>query len=341
MDDQSFRLGNRLLGNAEGTAGLEIAVSGPSLLFNAPARICLMGADFGATFDGVAVKRGVPLEIAEGQTLTLGRMTGGGMRGYVLFAGGLDVAAYLGSRSTFELGQFGGHAARRCWRAIRCIWAMPRRRRRCPPSACPNWVRNGRCACCMARMARPISSPRRTSTPSPAPNGRCITTATAPACVWSAQARMGALGRWRGGPAPSNIHDNPYAIGAVDFTGDMPIILGPDGPSLGGFVCPFVVIAADRWKIGQLKPGDRLSFVPVTIADAQAADAAKQALIASGAQPGATLRAPWVISPRSCKRLRKLRAAPAWSIASRATATFWSNMAISCSISSCASASMR
>jgi urea carboxylase len=113
MDDQSFRLGNRLLGNAEGTAGLEIAVSGPSLLFNAPARICLMGADFGATFDGVAVKRGVPLEIAEGQTLTLGRMTGGGMRGYVLFAGGLDVAAYLGSRSTFELGQFGGHAARR------------------------------------------------------------------------------------------------------------------------------------------------------------------------------------------------------------------------------------
>jgi urea carboxylase len=44
---------------------------------------------------------------------------------------------------------------------------------------------------------------------------------------------------------PSNIHDNAYAIGAVDFTGDMPIILGPDGPSLGGFVCPFVVIQAD------------------------------------------------------------------------------------------------
>jgi urea carboxylase len=37
---------------------------------------------------------------------------------------------------------------------------------------------------------------------------------------------------------PSNIHDNAYAIGAIDFTGDMPVILGPDGPSLGGFVCP-------------------------------------------------------------------------------------------------------
>ncbi len=54
---------------------------------------------------------------------------------------------------------------------------------------------------------------------------------------------------------PSNIHDTGYAIGAVDLTGDMPIILGPDGPSLGGFVCPAVVAAAERWKLGQLRPG--------------------------------------------------------------------------------------
>ena len=61
---------------------------------------------------------------------------------------------------------------------------------------------------------------------------------------------------------PSNIHDNPYAVGAVDFTGDMPVILGPDGPSLGGFVCPVTVIEADLWQLGQLKAGDRLRFVP-------------------------------------------------------------------------------
>jgi urea carboxylase len=57
---------------------------------------------------------------------------------------------------------------------------------------------------------------------------------------------------------PSNIHDNPYAIGAVDFTGDMPVILGPDGPSLGGFVCPVTVIEADLWQLGQLKAGDKV-----------------------------------------------------------------------------------
>ena len=66
---------------------------------------------------------------------------------------------------------------------------------------------------------------------------------------------------------PSNIHDNAYAVGAIDFTGDMPIILGPDGPSLGGFVCPAVIARDELWKIGQLKPGDTVRFVPVTRAD--------------------------------------------------------------------------
>ena len=59
---------------------------------------------------------------------------------------------------------------------------------------------------------------------------------------------------------PSNIHDNAYAIGAIDFTGDMPVILGPDGPSLGGFVCPATIVQAELWKVGQLRPGDTLHF---------------------------------------------------------------------------------
>ena len=63
---------------------------------------------------------------------------------------------------------------------------------------------------------------------------------------------------------PSNIHDNAYAIGAIDFTGDMPIILYPDGSSLGGFVCPAVVINSELWKLGQLKAGDKVKFVPVS-----------------------------------------------------------------------------
>jgi urea carboxylase len=67
---------------------------------------------------------------------------------------------------------------------------------------------------------------------------------------------------------PSNIHDTAYAVGALDFTGDTPIILGPDGPSLGGFVCPAVVASGELWKVGQLRPGDTLRFVPVREGDA-------------------------------------------------------------------------
>ncbi|MEU9863426.1 biotin carboxylase N-terminal domain-containing protein [Streptomyces sp. NPDC047971] len=82
---------------------------------------------------------------------------------------------------------------------------------------------------------------------------------------------VGPKPRWArqdGGEAglhPSNIHDTPYSVGAVDYTGDMPVVLGPDGPSLGGFVCPATVVRAERWKLGQLRPGDTVRFAPVAV----------------------------------------------------------------------------
>ena len=85
---------------------------------------------------------------------------------------------------------------------------------------------------------------------------------------------------------PSNLHDNAYAIGTVDFTGDMPVILGPDGPSLGGFVCPATIVKSDLWKMGQLKAGDKVRFIPVSIADAEVLDRAQLAELESlTAQP--------------------------------------------------------
>ncbi len=91
---------------------------------------------------------------------------------------------------------------------------------------------------------------------------------------------------------PSNIHDTGYAIGAVDLTGDMPIILGPDGPSLGGFVCPAVVAAAERWKLGQLAPGDRVRLVPVDRRRGRRADAQRAAWLARATRPAEPLARP-------------------------------------------------
>ncbi len=53
---------------------------------------------------------------------------------------------------------------------------------------------------------------------------------------------------------PSNIHDNAYSPGSLDFTGDTPILLGPDGPSLGGFVCPVTVTAGRPLETGSTRP---------------------------------------------------------------------------------------
>ncbi|MFT4046370.1 MAG: 5-oxoprolinase/urea amidolyase family protein [Solimonas sp.] len=277
MDDRSFRLGNRLLGNPEGTAGLEITATGPTLLFNTDARICLAGADFGATLDGSAAPLWTVLDVRAGQTLAIGRVRGGGLRGYVLFAGGLDVPEYLGSRSTFELGRFGGHAARRlaAGDTLHVGGAAPLPALPAAESLAfgTEWV--------LRVMHGPHGAPDFFT---PADIERIV------AADWQVHYNSSRTGvrligpkpewaRADGGEAglhPSNIHDNPYAIGAVDFTGDMPIILGPDGPSLGGFVCPFVVIAADRWKLGQLAPGDRVRFEPVGASRAVLAELAER-----------------------------------------------------------------
>ena len=287
MDDQSFRLGNRLLGNPEGTAGLEVTITGPTLLFNSAGRICLTGADFGATLDGAPVRRGVAISVAAGQTLALGRVNGGGLRGYILLAGGLDIAPYLGSRSTFELGQFGGHAARRLLAGDTLHLGDAVGEGALPKVAVPELSHTWE----LRVLYGPHGAPDFFTDED---------VDTFVAAEWQVHYNSNRTGvrlvgpkpQWArkdGGEAglhPSNIHDNPYAIGAVDFTGDMPIILGPDGPSLGGFVCPFVVIAADRWKIGQLSPGDKLRFVPVNSVDAAAADTLQRRLLATGESHG-------------------------------------------------------
>lgn len=268
MDDRSFRLGNRILGNPEGVPGLEVTVSGPSLQFSADTSICLTGADFQATLDEVPVNRGEVINVRAGQTLSLDRVKGPGMRGYILFAGGLDVSDYLGSASTFELGQFGGHAARRILAGDTLHWqnspGTPEKSEMPLPEISEDWtirVLYGPHGAPDFFTNEDIAMIRDAEWQVHYNSNRTGIRLTGPKPEWA---------RKDGGEAglhPSNIHDNPYAIGAVDFTGDMPIILGPDGPSLGGFVCPFVTVTEDLWKIGQLAPGDRVKFVPVAIND--------------------------------------------------------------------------
>jgi urea carboxylase len=75
-----------------------------------------------------------------------------------------------------------------------------------------------------------------------------------------------AWARTDGGEAglhPSNILDSAYGVGTVMLAGDMAVVVGPDGPSLGGFVAVGQVVSHDLWRVGQLRAGDRVTLRPV------------------------------------------------------------------------------
>ncbi len=274
MDSRALRLGNALLGNPADAAGLEITMSGPLLRFNTDAVVAVTGAEIPLKLDNVEQPMCTAIRVRAGSTLALGTIAGAGARAYLAVRGGLQVPDYLGSKSTFTLGQFGGHAGR----ALRAgdvlhipALADASAGASLPVELCP--------ALPAVRELRVIYGPH--GAPEYFTEGYIETFFATDWEVHFNSSRTGVrlIGpkpewvRESGGEAglhPSNIHDNPYAIGAVDFTGDMPVILGPDGPSLGGFVCPVTIIEADLWQLGQLKAGDKMRFVPVDIATARA-----------------------------------------------------------------------
>jgi urea carboxylase len=283
MDALALRLANRLAGNEEGAAGLELTVAGPTLRFNCDAVIALAGADMGAELDGQPLANWAAHAIKAGSILKLGAIKGSGCRAYLAVRGGFDVPDYLGSKSTFTLGQFGGHAGRtlRVGDVLHIEAADASDIGPALPAALIP-------ACTHAWEIGVLYGPHG------APD--FFTDADIDmffAIDWEVHYNSSRTGvrligprpQWArkdGGEAglhPSNIHDNAYAIGAVDFTGDMPVILGPDGPSLGGFVCPATIVQAELWKMGQLRPGDTVRFKRLSQGEAERMEAAQDAAI--------------------------------------------------------------
>jgi urea carboxylase len=261
MDSLAFRLGNRIVGNAESAAGLEIAVMGPTLRFACDTVIAVTGADFDARLDGVAVPRWQAVTVKAGSTLAMSTAQSTGARAYLAVAGGIDVPAYLGSGSTFILGKFGGHAGR-ALRAGDVLHLGAETGEPCVVDAPAEYGNEWEIGVAYGPHGAPdfftdedIEMFFSTAWKVHHNSDRTGTRLIGPKPKWA---------RPDGGEAglhPSNIHDNAYAVGTVDFTGDMPVILGPDGPSLGGFVCPATILHDELWKMGQLRPGDLVRFV--------------------------------------------------------------------------------
>ncbi|MEV5954263.1 5-oxoprolinase/urea amidolyase family protein [Streptomyces sp. NPDC051987] len=268
MDDRSFRLGNLALGNPAGAPGLECTLQGPALRFTHPTTVCVTGAPAPVTVDGAPVAQWEPVTVPAGGLLEIGAPAEHGLRTYVLVAGGgLDVPAFLGSASTFTLGRFGGHGGR----ALRTgdVLHGGAVTDGAPVADRPRFTGEWR----LAAVEGPHAAPEFFTED----DIRDFYAAEWKVHFNSARTGVRLVGpkpRWArtdGGEAglhPSNIHDTPYSVGAVDYTGDMPVLLGPDGPSLGGFVCPATVLSGERWKLGQLRPGDTVRFAPVDVTGA-------------------------------------------------------------------------
>ncbi|ANB14230.1 bifunctional urea carboxylase/allophanate hydrolase [Sugiyamaella lignohabitans] len=279
MDEYAFRIANKIVGNHPKAPAIECTLVGPSILFHHDAVIALAGGNSPATLDEKPISLWEPIEVKAGQKLVVGKLSSG-CRSYIAIRGGIDVPEYLGSRSTFALGNLGGYNGRTLKFGDVLFLAEPE------------------LASCT--IPGPISEP------APVPKSLIPTYSNS----WSVAVTCGPHGapdffkqssletffssEWKvhynsnrfgvrligpkpewarpdGGEAglhPSNAHDYVYSLGAINFTGDEPVILTCDGPSLGGFVCAAVVIESEMWKIGQVKPGDKIKFVPVTFDDA-------------------------------------------------------------------------
>ena len=235
--------------------------------------------------------------VKAGSTLAIGKLGDLGCRAYLAVQGGFDVPDYLGSKSTFTLGQFGGHGGR----ALRVgdvlhlgkLAAAETAVLVIPPALRPQYTHEWQIGVLYGPHGAPdfftdddiamfFSTDWEVHYNSNTTGIRLI----GPKPQWARQ---------DGGEAglhPSNIHDNAYAIGSVDFTGDMPVILGPDGPSLGGFVCPATIVQAELWKMGQLKAGDKVRFVRLSQAQASELEIAQNAMLADLATATAPLALP-------------------------------------------------
>lgn len=276
FDDLSFALVAAAVGNPAYVGGLECVVTGPVLTTDEDRLVCVGGAARQATIDGRPLPPGEVRWLRAGSVLDVGPLDGPGMRGYVALAGGLDVPRVLGSRSTFVLGGFGGLDGRALVEGD-VIPLGPLHNQLAPsvvslPEMGESWT--------LRVIPGPHGAPDHLTS-----EGVADFFAT----TWTVDHRADRTGirligptpswsRTDGGEAglhPSNLHDSAYPVGGIMLSGDTPVIVGVDGPSLGGFVVPAVTIEADRWILGQLRPGDRVRLLAVSPEEAGAALAAR------------------------------------------------------------------
>jgi len=274
MDSWSFRLANLLVGNEPGAAALECQFVGPTLKFQRDGVVAVCGAPMNPKLDGEAMPMWESVAVKAGQTLEMSFATTGA-RTYVAIAGGMDTLPWLGSRSTFDKAGVGGMEGHR----IKVGQVVP--------VAAGDGVAGHK----VKDDCRPTIPPDKLWTIEvvAGPNDDWIDAAGHQRFLgtdWKLSSKSDRTGFRLDGPdwtftekatnkapehgsEPSNIIDQGYPVGAINLSGQTPIILVNDGPSMGGFINPYTVPSATFWKLGQSRPGDIYRFKSVGVEEAQ------------------------------------------------------------------------
>jgi biotin-dependent carboxylase-like uncharacterized protein len=285
LDQYAFRAANLLVGNDEGAAALEATLLGPELLFRAPAIVAVTGAEATPKVNGEARPRNESFAVRADDRLSFDFMKVGA-RIYLAVAGGIDVPAILGSRSTYALGALGGFAGRKL--AAGDVLATGKAR----PGA-----RSGRALTKHLVPTYPKSLELRVL---PGLYFHRLTEESAKTFfedTWTVAPEADRIGyRYRKGRAlafrerkqpfgagsdPSNIVDAGYPYGSIQVPGGVePIILHRDAVSGGGYAMIGTVISADMDRIAQMQPNNVARFIAVDMTAALAARAAQTSRLA-------------------------------------------------------------
>jgi antagonist of KipI len=244
-DAFTLALGNGLVGNPPDAAALEVCLSGPALVCDEDLACVVCGAAFAVRAGQRRLAANSTFTLRAGEELLING-TPEGMRAYLCVRGGFGGPLILGSRSALQPLAAGDRLP--CTGSVitarsvvpRFDWNAEPRLLRFLPGAQESWFSPG----CF--------------------DGRNLT-------VTPASDRMGL--RLRGEPLPLPGHEmvsEPVCPGTVQVTRDgQCIVLGVDGQTIGGYPKIAQVVSADLDKLGQLRPGDVVTFRRVNVAEAE------------------------------------------------------------------------
>lgn len=285
FDPLALVAANRLVGNRDDDAGLEITLGGPTVM-NAgdeTLHLAVVGADCSPRLvHGAAsapVRTGTAVACAPGDSLRLG-FARDGARAWLAVAGGIEVPEVAGSRSTALAARFGGCGGR----ALARDDTLPIGPPRSPPSDDTWGASSAPAAACMPRVLRVLPGPQHERSGDDGLPALCAT-------AWRVQNESDRTGirlapAEDGADAPpalrgvAGIPPEGTTLGAIQLPPDgRPIVLGPDRPVTGGYAKPALVIAADVGRLALLRPGDVVRLTAVSLDEALALATARVAAL--------------------------------------------------------------